>query len=276
MLTNIKMLIKACQKLSIDYEILHPNQNVVKVKFGDREYYFTNYSTPLTPQSVAEIFKDKQYFYQIFQDVVKMPRTISFISPYCDEKYLEYLEFPSIDKIIAEIEKNFALPVIIKRNRGSGGNNVFKCENLPEIRKALDHIFNVNSKNYDYVALVQETINIVKEYRSVCLNQEQIVLYEKDISQAVFTGNLSPLHWEGAIAKQVNDAQVIQAIEQFIKPIFQKMAIAYVGLDVALDDQGNYWLIEANSHPNFDIFIRDNGEEAIVQLFQKVLEYLKT
>ncbi len=274
MLTNIKMLISACKKSSITYEILHPNQNVVKVILGDREYYFTNYSTPLTPQSVAEIFKDKQYFYQIFQDVVKMPRTISFISPYCDEKYLEYLEFTSIDKIIAEIERNFALPVIIKRNRGSGGNNVFKCVNLPEVRKALDHIFNVNSKNYDYVALVQEPINIVKEYRSVCLNQEQIVLYEKDISQAEFTGNLSPLHWEGAIAKSVNDAQVIQAIDQFIQPIFQKMAIAYVGLDIALDDQGNYWLIEANSHPNFDIFIRDNGEEAIVQLFQRVLEYL--
>jgi glutathione synthase/RimK-type ligase-like ATP-grasp enzyme len=268
------MLISACKKSSIAYEILHPNQNVVKVILGDREYYFTNYSTPLTPQSVAEIFKDKQYFYQIFQDVVKMPRTISFISPYCDEKYLEYLEFPSIDKIIAEIERNFALPVIIKRNRGSGGNNVFKCVNLPEICKALDHIFNVNSKNYDYVALVQEPIHIVKEYRSVCLNQEQIVLYEKDISQAEFTGNLSPLHWEGAIAKQVNDAQVIQAIDQFIQPIFQKMAIAYVGLDIALDDQGNYWLIEANSHPNFDIFIRDNGEEEIVQLFQKILEYL--
>jgi glutathione synthase/RimK-type ligase-like ATP-grasp enzyme len=274
MLTNIRMLISACKKSSIAYEILHPNQNVVKVILGDREYYFTNYSTPLTPQSVAEIFKDKQYFYQIFQDVVKMPRTISFISPYCDEKYLEYLEFPSIDKIIAEIERNFALPVIIKRNRGSGGNNVFKCVNLPEICKALDHIFNVNSKNYDYVALVQEPIHIVKEYRSVCLNQEQIVLYEKDISQAEFTGNLSPLHWEGAIAKQVNDAQVIQAIDQFIQPIFQKMAIAYVGLDIALDDQGNYWLIEANSHPNFDIFIRDNGEEEIVQLFQKILEYL--
>jgi glutathione synthase/RimK-type ligase-like ATP-grasp enzyme len=268
------MLISACKKSSIAYEILHPNQNVVKVILGDREYYFTNYSTPLTPQSVAEIFKDKQYFYQIFQDVVKMPRTISFISPYCDEKYLEYLEFPSIDKIIAEIERNFALPVIIKRNRGSGGNNVFKCVNLPEICKALDHIFNVNSKNYDYVALVQEPIHIVKEYRSVCLNQEQIVLYEKDISQAEFTGNLSPLHWEGAIAKQVNDSQVIQAIDEFIQPIFQKMAIAYVGLDIALDDQGNYWLIEANSHPNFDIFIRDNGEEEIVQLFQKILEYL--
>lgn len=276
MLTNIRMLIQACKTSSITYEILHPNQNMVKVKFGDREYYFTNYSTPLTLQSVAEIFKDKQYFYQIFQDVVKMPRTISFISPYCDEKYLEYLEFPSIDKIIAEIEKKFDLPVIIKRNRGSGGNNVFKCTNLLEIRNALDRIFNVNSKNYDYVALVQESIHIVREYRSVCLKQEQIVLYEKDISQAEFTGNLSPLHWEGAIARSVTDLQTIQAIDRFIQPIFQKMAIAYVGLDIALDDRDQYWLIEANSHPNFDIFIRDNGENEIVKLFQKILEYLNS
>ncbi|MCY7332213.1 MAG: YheC/YheD family protein, partial [Pseudanabaena sp. CAN_BIN31] len=87
---------------------------------------------------------------------------------------------------------------------------------------------------------------------------------------------LSPLHWEGAIAKQVNDSRTIDAINEFIKPIFQKMpAIAYVGLDVALDDRGIYWLIEANSHPNFDIFIRDNGEEAIVGLFEKILNYLK-
>ncbi len=276
MLTNIKMLLKACKKLSIAYEILHPNQNLVKVIIGDRDYYFTNYSTPLTPQSIAEIFKDKQYFYQVFQDVVKMPRTLSFISPYCDEKYKEYLQFSSIDEIIIEIEKSFELPIILKRNRGSGGSNVFRCHDPEQMRTALEHIFNINSKSYDYIALAQESINIVKEYRCVCLNGEQVILYDKDFSQAEFTGNLSPLHWEGAIAKQVSDREVINAIAEFIKPIFQKMAIAYVGLDVALDDRANYWLIEANSHPNFDIFIRDNGEEAIINLFQRILEYLKS
>jgi glutathione synthase/RimK-type ligase-like ATP-grasp enzyme len=274
MLTNIKMLLEACQKLSIEFEILHPNQNLVKVKLSDREYYFTNYSTPLIPQSVAEIFKDKQYFYQVFRDVVKMPLTVSFISPYCDQKYKEYLRYSTTDDIIAEIENSFELPVIVKRNRGSGGNNVFKCFDLLQIRNALDCIFNVNSKNYDYVALVQEPINIVKEYRSVCLNQEQIVVYDKDISQAEFTGNLSPLHWEGAIAKQVSDEQTIASINKFIQPIFRKMSIPYVGLDIALDDHQNYWLIEANSHPNFDIFIRDNGEDVIVGLFEKILIYL--
>ena len=274
MLTNIRMLIQACQDSSITYEILHPNQNLVKVIISDRDYYFTNYSTPLTPQSVAEIFKDKQYFYQVFQDVVKMPRTLSFVSPYCDEKYKEYLQFSSIDGIITEIEKKFELPIILKRNRGSGGSNVFRCHDPQQMRKALEYIFNINSKSYDYIALAQESINIVKEYRCVCLNGEQVILYDKDFSQAKFTGNLSPLHWEGAIAKQVSDSQVIQAIDEFIKPIFQKMAIVYVGLDIALDEQGSYWLIEANSHPNFDIFIRDNGEDAIIKLFQKILEYL--
>ena len=84
------------------------------------------------------------------------------------------------------------------------------------------------------------------------------------------------MHWEGAIAKQVNDRNTVDAIAAFIKPIFQKMpAIAYVGLDVALDDRGTYWLIEANSHPNFDIFIRDNGEDAIANLFQRILKSLE-
>ena len=274
MLTNIKMLLEACKKLSVEYEILHPNENLVKVKICDREFYFTNYSTPLIPQSVAEIFKDKQYFYQVFRDVVKMPHTKSFISPYCDEKYKEYLQFSSIDEIIVEIEKNFELPIILKRNRGSGGSNVFKCCDPQQMRKALEHIFNINSKSYDYIALAQESINIVKEYRCVCLNGEQVILYDKDFSQAEFTGNLSPLHWEGAIAKQVRNHETISAIAEFIKPIFQKMTIAYVGLDVALDDHGNYWLIEANSHPNFDIFIRDHGETAIVELFEKILKLL--
>jgi hypothetical protein len=276
MLTNIKMLLVACQKLAIKYEILHPNQNLVKVKIGDRDYYFANYATPLTPQTIAEIFKDKQYFYEIFQDVVKMPHTISFVSPYCDQKYKDYLKFCNVNEIISEINNNFDLPVILKRNRGSGGNNVFKCNDLPQIREALDQIFNLNSKDYDYVAIAQAPINIVKEYRSICLNREQIILYDKDFSQAEFTGNLSPLHWQGAIARQVSDLQIIEAIDQFIQPIFQKMpAIAYVGLDVAVDDQGVYWLIEANSHPNFDIFIRDNGERPIINLFQMILKYLQ-
>jgi glutathione synthase/RimK-type ligase-like ATP-grasp enzyme len=272
MLTNIKMLLEACQNRGIAYEILHPNQNLVRVTVGDRDYYFTNYSTPLTSQSIAEIFKDKQYFYQIFHDVVSMPRTAWFISPYCNEKYREYLQFTSIADIVSELDQKFAKPMIIKRNRGSGGNNVFLCDNISQVQEALERIFDVESKSYDYVALAQEPISIVKEYRCVCLNHQVLLTYDKDFSQAKFVGNLSPLHWEGAIARPVTDPQILEAIAKFIQPLFIKMpTINYVGLDVACDDQNNYWLIEANSHPNFDIFIRDNGSQAIVELFEKML-----
>ncbi|OIP78109.1 MAG: alpha-L-glutamate ligase [Oscillatoriales cyanobacterium CG2_30_44_21] len=274
MLTNIRILLAACQSLSVEHEILHPNQNLVRVRLNNYDYYFTNYSTPLIPQAIAEIFKDKQYFYQVFQDVVKMPLTHSFISPYCDQKYREYLKFTTIAEIVAEIVRCFEMPIIVKRNRGSAGSNVFKCEDLSATNLALETIFNVNLKSYDYVALAQESINIAKEYRCIYLNHELVILYEKDTSQAMFVGNLSPLHWEGAIARQVSDQQIISQINGFTRPIFQKMRITYVGLDVAIDHQGNYWLIEANSHPNFDIFIRDNGESAVVAMFEQILKYL--
>lgn len=272
MLTNIKMLLEACQNRGIVYEILHPKQNLVKVTIGDRDYYFANHASPLTSHSIAEIFKDKQYFYQIFHDVVLMPRTVSFISPYCDKKYRPYLQFTSIPEIVAEVDQKFAKPVIIKRNRGSGGSNVFRCNDIVQVQEALERIFDVSSKSYDYVALAQEPIDIIKEYRCVYLNHQPLLIYDKDFSQAKFAGNLSPLHWEGAIARPVTDQQTLEALTKFIQPLFIKMpTINYVGLDIARDSQNNYWLIEANSHPSFDIFIRDNGKQAIVELFEKIL-----
>jgi glutathione synthase/RimK-type ligase-like ATP-grasp enzyme len=284
MLTNIKLMLEACQSLGFKYEILHPDGNLVRVIIPKDAsqgasysyYYFTNYSTPLLAQSVAEICKDKHYCHQVWQNVIRMPRTKSFLSPYCDEKYQEYLQFFSTKDIAQDISQNFTYPVIIKRNRGSGGKNVFQCRDLSEVQQAVDTIFDVTSKIYDYVAIAQEPIQIVKEYRCICLQHQPVLVYEKDISQAHFIGNLSPLHWEGAIARQITEAKKIDEIAKFVAPIFTETpSMIYVGLDIAIDDQDRYWLIEANSHPNFDIFVRDNGSRPVVNLFEKILSVLE-
>jgi glutathione synthase/RimK-type ligase-like ATP-grasp enzyme len=274
MLNNIKILITACEQLGIKYEILHKTQNLVRVR-KKQDHFFTNYSTPFSTQSVAQIFKDKEYTYQILKDKINTPKTQAFISPFCNEKYQSYLEFYSIPEIAEEIKRNFALPVIVKRNRGSSGNNVFLCDTDGEIKQSLEIIFDINSKNYDYVALVQEKVNIMQEYRVIVFNQQVQLVYEKDKSQAEFTGNISPLHWEGAIAKHITDEKIISNIEQFIQPIYTELPIVYAGLDVAIDTEGKYWLIEINSHPNYDIFTRDNGDTLVIELFKKMLASLQ-
>ncbi|MBN3924584.1 YheC/YheD family protein [Nostoc sp. NMS4] len=270
MLDNISLLIKACENLKIDYEVIHPAENLVKIKLNNKQHYFCNYSTPIINQAVAQIIKDKEYTYHILNKKVKLPRTVGFLSPFCDLQYKSYLKFPSLEDIILEIKENFETPVIIKRNSGASGHNVFLCKNINEIETALKEIFNMNNK-YDYVALAQEFIDIKSEYRAVFLNKELVLLYEKDITDAKFVGNLSPLHWQGAKARYINNPQILSDIANFTKPIFEELDLDYGGLDIVLDRDNQYWLIEINSHPNFGIFIRDNGEESVLKIFEKML-----
>ena len=64
-------------------------------------------------------------------------------------------------------------------------------------------------------------------------------------------------------------------IEDFVKPVFAEIAINYSGLDIALDTKGAYWLIEINSSPNYDIFVRDNDRQIAVKMFKDILENWK-
>ncbi|MCC5607749.1 ATP-grasp domain-containing protein [Nostoc sp. CHAB 5834] len=271
MLDNVLLLLQACKNLNISYEIIHPAENLLKVKLNNKQHYFCNYSTPLINQAVAQIIKDKEYTYHILKQKVKLPRTVGFLSPFCELKYKMYLKFPTFQDIILEIKDKFETPVIVKRNSGSGGHNVFLCKNTNEIETALKEIFNINYKKSDYVAIAQEFIHIKSEYRAVFLNKELVLLYEKDISNAEFAGNLSPLHWNGAKAKYINEPQILSEIANFAKPIFEELDLDYGGLDIVLDRDNQYWLIEINSHPNYTIFTRDNGEEPVLKVFEKML-----
>lgn len=274
MLTNIEILLAACEELNIPYEILHPSQNLIRIKHRGENYYFVNYMMPFNSASIAQIFKDKEYTYQLLNGKINTPRTIGFFSPHCQEKYKKYLTFPDIESILLEVHKNFALPMILKKNRGAGGNNVFLCETTEQVKEALEIIFNIDSKDYDYVALAQEYIEIAHEYRAVFCKEKLVLLYEKDKSQAEFAGNLSPLHWEGAKAKHIINPNLMSEIEDFVKPVFAEMAINYAGFDIALDKKGQYWLIEINSTPNYDIFMRDNDRQIVVTMFKGILETL--
>ncbi len=274
MLTNISLVLEACQELNISYEILAPNQNLVRIKLNGQDYYLVNFSMPFNNEQILQIFKDKEYTYHLLKGKIKTPKTLGFLSPFCEEKYRKYLEFKDCAEIAAEVGKRFSLPAIVKRNRGSAGNNVFLCETKEQVLAAIETVFNVNSKDYDYVCLAQEYIDIRHEYRAVFFNHKLVLLYEKDKSNAKFAGNLSPLHWEGAKAKHITDSEIIAEIVNFVQPVFEEVTINYAGFDIALDTNGEYWLIEINSSPNFEIFVRDNDRQIAVKMFKDILESL--
>lgn len=274
MLTNIRVLIAACQELNIDFKFLHSSHNFVQLKINSHPYLFANYTTPFNSEVNAAICKDKGLTYELLKNKVRIPKTISFLSPFCKEKYQKYLTYKNIDSIVEEINKNFSLPVIIKMNSGSLGKNVFLCQDGEQIRSSLEKIFNINSKDYDCIAIAQEYIDVIREYRAIIFNNELLLLYEKNIDNAKFVGILSPGAWEGSKTIQITEEEFITEVERFIQPIFEEISLNYTGADIVIDKNRKIWLLELNSMPHYERFVKDNGEETIVEIFKKMLTSL--
>ena len=271
---NIESLLMACKNLGVEYNFYHTTKNLVGVMVAGREWLFSNWTTPLNYQSVVQLCQDKDYFYNYYKDIVRMPKSMAFLNPYGDAKYKRYLKQRSIYEIIESVEMSLEYPLIVKKNRGSWGTNVFKVESRRELEQALLAIFNTNSASFDYVALVQEFIEIDKEFRAIFLDGEFIFAYEKIVDGAAFKDNLSPLHWEGSRAVFVTDSQTIEAIKWLCKPMFKKLEIAFSGLDIAKSRSGEYILIEANSSPGFDHIIKHQGYKQVVGLYEQILKRL--
>lgn len=122
---NLESLISAYKNLGVEYNFYHNTNNLVAVRFKKREFLFINWATPLNPQSIMQLCRDKDYFYNYYKEVLRMPKTIAFLNPYSDPKYEKYLKQQSIFEIIQKVEENLQYPLIVKKNRGSWGINVF-------------------------------------------------------------------------------------------------------------------------------------------------------
>lgn len=273
---NIECVKKACIELDFSFRALDRNGLFIEVDLkNNHKTHFLHNIVPLSNQTDARIASDKEYTYHLLKNVLNIPVTRAFLDPNVIDEYKEYMYQKNIQQIIEDIKEHFTFPLIIKRNRGSTGNNVFACNNATEIESLLKIIFNKQSIHYDYVALAQEKINIKEEYRVIILNGKVKFAYIKDNSNAQFTGNLSPLHWKGAKAILLEDFDFrLKQLQTFVDILYKSFAIPFAGLDIALDFHNRLWLIEINSQPSFGHFIADNGEKKVIDLFKNIITLL--
>jgi len=273
---NIQALVKACELENVSYEVHHKAGNFVSVDIGGKSHFFMNWTTPFNSQVEMQLCKDKDYFYSFFKDSVLMPRTSSFLNPYSKEKYEKYRVNETFADILEAIEQNHSYPMIIKRNKGTLGHNVFKVSTRKELEKGIVDVFNKQDAAFDYVCIAQDYIDILHEYRVIFFEGEYQFSYRKVIDDACFNGNISPLHWDGARAELTLDTDEEQRLAEFCLPLFEKATIPFCGLDVAVDTSGKFWLIEANSAPGFAYIIEHGGEEAVIALYRKMLTALRS
>lgn len=277
MSVHTRCLIEACKRLSIPYSFVADDESFLQLNVGAKRYYFPGSSTPFNEGATIKICRDKEFSYKLLKDVIAMPKTMGFVDPEGPEQYRGYVRVDSAEGIVEKICAEFSFPVIVKRNSGSQGKHVFLCKTRSEVEAAVQKVFEKEAEQpskYDHVVLAQEYIEAKKEYRAVIFEENIILLYEKDISGAVFNGNLSPLHWENSKALNITDPKIIERLQVFTAPIYPFLDLRYGGLDIIEDASGNLTLVELNSKPGFGRFAQDNGSEPLVKMYEKILRSL--
>ncbi len=272
MLDQLHCLTQACNELHLSYSFFDDNHNCIRVRVKDAELFFVNCATSFNIESHARIAEDKYFTYKLCHTSLSMPTTHIYIDPLVPPQHREYADYLSYEAIVSHIVQTNPLPVIVKRNRGSYGNNVFLCKREEEVATAIQAVFNKQSQHYDYAALAQEYLRIAREFRVITFQQKVLLLYEKDTTGAQFVGNLSPLHWKNAKAVHIKDEILVRQVERFLQPFFTKLPLTFVGFDVARLEDGTLSLIEANTRPGLDYFIKDNGSTPVVELYRKMLQ----
>ncbi len=265
---------QACTQMKLPYRPVDNSGVFLAVTIHGKELLFIANQMPLNSSMVAIIANDKGHTYSLLHKVIAMPQTLAFVDPAAKNLFQPFVKEKSLAEIIRTIESTFPYPLVIKKNSGCQGTNVFRIDNAKGAKQALTTIFDQHSIDYDSIALAQEHIAIAKEYRVTVLNRRIELIYLKDNSRAQFVGNLSPLHWEGAKAILQTDHALHQKIDHFIQPLFSALDLEYGGLDVAIDTDGKLWLLEINTHPAYDHLVKNEGEEVLVGLYRKVLGYL--
>jgi D-alanine-D-alanine ligase-like ATP-grasp enzyme len=64
---------------------------------------------------------------------------------------------------------------------------------------------------------------------------------------------------------------LLKELSLFLEPVYDRFQINFAGADLLRDKNGKLWLLELNSRPVFSIFIRDNGKEPVVKMYEKML-----
>lgn len=264
---NISSLVQACKADGLPYRFIDKNQNCLLIK--DNHFFQLN-RTPFNSESMAALSRDKGHQYELLKDLVNMPKTMAFLDFTVGEEYQHYVTHHSLVEIITAIEANFSYPVVIKKNRGALGVHVFLCRNRDEVSTAINTVFDRNSPEYDYMVLAQQYIKTKLEMRVIFFDGQPVLSYERYFSKVEFGAR----YWETDDGKAiaVEDSQLVDKAAEIFKPAVTLPNLRFVGLDIIIDEQDNYHLIELNSGPKVKNYVQSHGDKAVVKMYRNILK----
>jgi hypothetical protein len=264
-LLEVSCIKEAASRLGLPILSYDKSGNFFSIDISNKKFFFANWSGPWNSDSTFKIFQDKEFFYFLVKDKVEIPRSLGFLDPFYEplssrrHKIDEIKRKVALEQLAKLIADHFRYPFVLKRNSGMRGINVFLVKDEWETLSALSKIFNINSYSYDYVALAQEYVESVKEYRAVIFRKEFVLIYEK-----------------GKNVKAVHDTAIKHSIINLVSPIFDILDFDFAAFDIILGKDNKLYLLEGNSRPSFRGLVQGLGKEVLIEMYSRILFKMKT
>ncbi len=262
---TIRALVKACKLLSVPYRFIDQNKAVLAIDIKGNTRIVLSTRLGLLTEAEWWILRDKYYTNLLFAHSGLFPQTMSFADPDATKHFAHFAKEKSIGEIVDRIESAFSFPVVVKRNRGTQGYNVFICQTRVEIASALEQIYSKQQIEYDHIALAQEYIEPANEYRLIVFNSQLEFAYQKPHHLEKFGGKKE--------ADLIVDASLLARFETLVQKLTDCYPLSYGGIDVVEDSTGKLFVLEINGSPSYSQFIKKNGDKWVVDMFTKILNY---
>ncbi len=243
---NIRILRAALEEMDLPYSSIDGFFDALIVG----GHSFVRASTPFNAESLGALCRDKDAVYRLLGEKILQPRTKSFLDP--AGRYPEVVREKTIGAMIAAAS-DFLYPRIVKMNQGERGINVFIVQNDEESKAAFEMIFDKSSKNYDFIALVQEYIDPKREFRAVIASKKVALAYDRE-SKEIVSGKL------------YSDIQGICAEALTLLPL------SWGSIDILESKDGKLFFLEANTRPGFDGFVSVHGEALVKEFYKSALK----
>ena len=164
---------------------------------------------------------------------IKLPKTIG--SPVC------MVDNPDLDKNLDELIDELGLPMIVKENYGSLGNQVYLVKNKEELKEKRSELI---YKPHLYQEFIKESSG--RDIRVIALKNKVLGAMER-FNPNSFKSNING----GGNGKPYN---MDKELEEITLKIMEIIGLDYAGLDFVKNSKGEYSLIEVNSNAFFNEF----------------------
>ena len=210
-----------------------------------------------------------------FSRLARLPKTHTVSYPGLIVPGLKDVPLEALLKMdIMIIENQFDYPVFVKPNNGSLGAYACSVYNREALINALKAIFD-NTEGQ--TAVVQEKIEIDREYRCVYFNERAYLLFDRMFKErGIINGQVNRTTDNSIAPKHIANQDAWKRADSAGRIITETFGIKYFAVDFATDTSGIDWFIETNSAPSLSYPYRGIGIDQITKMAADMLEYIKS